>query len=264
MSVQLSNKYVDLVEELVGHQKSKEAFTSPTITMVKSRGMSFDLPQVSGQEVPYYPPETILDLSLTAKGLAVGNPDLEKEFSDLGDEAKQAVDEKDLLSRCADYEDAMAGITSATEMLRAISPQIEAEFNTGRQDWVGRLLSRVKELVSASLNRILGGMENGYNGFVQFGQSVDELLNSLADRAKDKIVTGFHKLAHSLSALFARVISNLFGFLAVVKSIAKARGFTLGEITVGFGSMSFDTVSLFGVSIPVPKFTTPNVSMKFS
>jgi len=276
--LQLSSRFVSLTGDLLGKSGSTRIFESPAARTLRARGLAFKVPKMTAKvsleeeyaKPPYYPGEVLVDLASLGAGMApaVGKPELAEKYRELRRDAAEIVSEEDLLSRYADYQNAIASMISATEMLRDVSERINSGLGAGgKESWTSEvkdILTRMRTLVGTAFGRLFYGFESTFSGFRNFLKHLGELTRNIAGMVKEKVVMAFEKLVQSVGTLFGQMISSLFGWLASVKRIASDRGFTLSEVTVKLGQVSIESIPLLGMSIPMPKISTPEVSMKFT
>ncbi len=263
--IELSNRFAKLTRQLLSQSQANRVLKSAS-KMPKSMGMSFRISSLAVEPM-YNPPEVLLDLADIASGLSFKNPDLVREFKELRREAEETVTESSLISRYADYQDAIMGLSTASEMIKDISEKIDAEMAATRsKGWIDRikgLLNRVREIVGAAFARIFRGVESLYNGLALFYTQIKNLMQNVTKKIKEKIIESLHRVINSLAALSVRVVSTFFAWLSSVKRIASKHGFTLQTITVKLNPITIEKVTVFGFSIPIPKIPMPEVSMNF-
>jgi hypothetical protein len=61
--------------------------------------------------------------------------------------------------------------------------------------------------------------------------------------------------------LISNITEQMFKFLTQFGSVAKAKGYDISKIDIKISSVRFEPVSLFGVSVPIPKVETPEISL---
>lgn len=263
--VDLSREFAQLAEKLVG----RESFAYETAKLPKVRGMSYRTP--TELPVPIYSRETIMDLANIGAGLAEasGQKDEVNKFRAIGTSATQTITEEQLLSRYADYYDALTGMATASAIMEDAAREIESVLQATEVDQepikrIENLLERVKSTVSDAFGRVLGLFKEAYHALGRFYESVLELLASVRTKARGLIASALHKIFQQLSALAARIVSTFFGWIALVRRIADEKGFSIGKITVTIEAFEINRSTILGHIIPIPKISTPSVSMEFT
>ena len=268
--VELSKRFVGLTEELLGEEIFAPSPMFPTAMfatayMPKAMGMSFRVPE-RAMTPAYYPPEVLHDLASIATSLSSGKTVLAKQFEEIKKEAEGIIDESSLVSRYADYQDAIVGMSTATEMIKDVSEKIDAEVDHGREGGSERIkdfLGRVGEVVASAFKRVFDVVAKGYNGLMEFSSQLKELIENVGRSAKEEIIAGLHRIVQMLSSLSVRIISTFFAWLSSIKKIASDRGFTMNEVNVKLNPITIEKVTVLGSSIPIPKISMPEVSIKF-
>jgi len=228
----------------------------------------------SGLEQPanraIYTAASALDLSWwMSDGVDVtGNQDLAAHIEAVKEDAGQGVSEGKLLDRFADYQDTLFDLNSATADLRAAAQQADEGLSRASKDpsWfdrvkamIGGLFERVRDAVF----RIAAALADQFKGFKEFAASISELLQATGQVAREKIVKGFQRVSRALASVATGLISKLLAWVATVREVARQKGFKLAKVTVTMESLGFESVSILGFPIPIPKLATPNIQLEF-
>jgi hypothetical protein len=258
-SEELSNKFVNLTDKLLDEKYSLFSTTN----LPKANGMSYETNEL---EMPFFSPGTIFDLSEIGSKLAEaeGKSSMADEFEKINTQAITLFNDQELTSRYADYQGALIATATASRAIVNISEEIEPKIES--EGWIDSIkfyFNTIKETIKIAFKRLFEIFTEKYHGLNAFATKIDNLVKAIADKAKNKIISAVQEVIQSLSMLFARIISKLFGWLAEIRTISEKNKFSLNEVNISLESMKIKTINIFGFAIPYTEFSTPTIEMKF-
>jgi hypothetical protein len=213
--------------------------------------------------------DQLFDYIRIAKEVAVesGNNQVADRLEQAASETAKQVSEGEAMSRYGEYTGALMGLTSGSALLGDVVNDINKDPDQSSPGIIERItgaLRTVGQVVERALSSIFFRVKEEIQGLSHFSESLKSLINGFAEKAKDKILEGLRNVFHDLGTLAAKVVSALLGWAASVKRLARERGFTLKTFTITIPSSSWQTVSAFGFSIPIPTISSPEVAIEFT
>jgi len=180
---------------------------------------------------------------------------------DLEESLISELNENEVTSQCSNYQGALLDLEFSSKMLISIGEKTK-EIHDKKNDGI---LDRMMKNVIDTIRKKINGIIQRFSGIVShLCKFITDSLNKLENDVvtlTDKIVDTFL----SLSARFLELVQNLteemFKFLVKFKSIAHSKGFELSKMEVKIPSVEFESLNIFGVSIPFPKIQSPEILM---
>ena len=103
--------------------------------------------------------------------------------------------------------------------------------------------------------------------FDKVTDKIDELaalLGRWANNLKTQLIEKLRELSERFLELMNNLIAGLFNWIATLRKIAQERGFKLTKVTLTIDPISFESVTAFEFSIPVPVLKLPKIEMEFT
>ena len=250
---ELSHSFANLTQELLSTTKKVEIRT-------------FTVSTRPSQVV--YDSGTIIDLAQDAALMAVhqGKSALAQQFLNLEAEAKKNITSDELMSRFPDYYDSIMSLTQATEIMGGVVHNIATTADQSDQSWIERMksaLGQLKQLVTTSLTRVFKELSAEFSPLMD---SIDALIKGIRT-LKDKLTQFIDKtqnVVQHLSSLFSEVVAKMFSWLAKIKQMAAEQNFRLTKVSVSFDPLTFMTIPVAGIPVPIPEFKMPKIEFEFT
>lgn len=209
-----------------------------------------------------YNPGTLLDLSPIAESIAKTPGEIVK-FENVRKKTEDVIKEEELYDRVAEYQDSLMRVASCSKILQGT---INATSTSGRS-WIEIAktnLEWIKKAVTKSIARIYQAFGKLFDKVTDKIDEIAGLLSRWANSLKNQFIEKLRELSEGFLGLVNNLIAGLFGWIATLRKIAQDRGFRLTKVTLTIDPVSFENVTAFGFSIPVPILNLPKIEMEFA
>lgn len=207
-----------------------------------------------------YKSGTILDLSSVAESVAKTSGQVIK-FVDLRKKTEDTIKEEELYDRVAEYQDSLMRLASCSNILKDTIKMT----SKGDDSWIQPVKTNiewVKKSVTESVARIYQAFGKLFDKVSDKIDEIAALLGKWANSLKTQFVEKLRELAERFLELMNNLIAGLFNLIATLRKIAKDRGFKLSKVILTIDPISFESVTAFELTIPVPVLKLPKIQME--
>jgi hypothetical protein len=142
-------------------------------------------------------------------------------------------------------------------MLISIGENIEDSYK--KKDGI---LGRIKNVI-LTIKNMINGIIQRFSGVVShlckiITDSLNKLENELVNLT-NKVIDAFVSLSTRFLELVQNLTDEMFKFILKFRSIAHSKGFQLSKMEVKIPSVGFESLRIFGITIPFPKIQSPEI-----